>query len=129
MGKFYSPGTLGFYDDKIHGIMPGDAIAITDDQYASFLASIYEGKVLKASLNGKITVVDYTPPFTPLGWDDVRKKRNGLLANSDYTQLDDFSGDKDAWKVYRQTLRDIPQKQKDPNDIDWPDAPGSVSAA
>jgi hypothetical protein len=125
MGKFYSPGTLGFYDDKIHGIMPGDAIAITDDEYAEYLNSIAQGKVLKASLNGKIRVVDYTPPFNPLSWSDVRAKRNKLLAECDFTQVEDYPGDKEVWKAYRQELRDLPSAQEDPNNITWPVAPAN----
>jgi hypothetical protein len=53
----------------------------------------------------------------------IRKKRNQMLINSDYTMLEDFSGDKLAWKEYRKQLRDI-TKQNDFNNIIWPKRPG-----
>lgn len=45
----------------------------------------------------------------------VRKARDKLLANSDWTQAVDIQQSKspewiDAWKTYRQNLRDLPQK-------------------
>ena len=40
---------------------------------------------------------------------EVRAKRDQLLADSDWTQLPDTPADTDAWAVYRQALRDIPQ--------------------
>jgi hypothetical protein len=45
--------------------------------------------------------------------DYVRQYRNQLLGNCDWTQLDDVPLSPDqvqAWKVYRQKLRDFPQQ-------------------
>ena len=42
----------------------------------------------------------------------IRAKRNGLLQESDWTQLPDVpltQVKKDEWKLYRQKLRDMPQ--------------------
>ena len=40
----------------------------------------------------------------------ARKERNIFLAESDWTQMVDYSGaDKEAWATYRQALRDLPQ--------------------
>ncbi len=44
-----------------------------------------------------------------LTWDDVRAKRDSLLKNSDAEIVDDMPADlKNAWKDYRQRLRDWP---------------------
>lgn len=58
-----------------------------------------------------------------VAWEPVRKKRNELLAQSDWTQLSDSSADKTAWSNYRQALRDIPQSFSKPEDVVWPTKP------
>ena len=55
-------------------------------------------------------------------WERVRTKRDQLLKNSDFTQLDDSPKNKVAWKTYRQALRDITD-QPDPDNITWPVEP------
>jgi hypothetical protein len=55
-------------------------------------------------------------------WSLVRRRRNQLLFESDWTQLADSPADKAAWGDYRQELRDI-TKQGDPFDITWPVPP------
>lgn len=57
-----------------------------------------------------------------LEWDKARNKRNTLLRESDFTQLADAPGDKRAWAVYRDALRDI-TKQADPFALVWPVKP------
>lgn len=52
-------------------------------------------------------------------------KRNLLLKNSDWTMLPDAPTDKNAWAIYRQHLRDIPQQAEFPNVIDWGIAPNA----
>jgi hypothetical protein len=54
---------------------------------------------------------------------NAREKRNGLLAESDWTQLADPLIDKTAWATYRQALRDVPQQDGFPNTITWPEKP------
>ena len=59
-------------------------------------------------------------------WAQVRAERDRLLAECDWTQVADAplsSAEKEAWAVYRQALRDIPQTQDDPDDIVWPETP------
>ena len=55
----------------------------------------------------------------------VRNKRNTLLTNSDYTQLADstYPSTQDAWKTYRQQLRDITKGVTDPDTIVFPEEP------
>lgn len=54
--------------------------------------------------------------------EQVRSHRNGLLSESDWTQLADAPVDKAAWAAYRQALRDLPQQPGFP-DVDMPVAP------
>ena len=57
-------------------------------------------------------------------WEQIRSRRNNLLALSDYTQMADWPGDKEAWATYRQALRDLPQTYTNAADVVWPIAPG-----
>ena len=59
---------------------------------------------------------------------DNRNKRNQLLADSDWTQMNDSplsNEDKTAWSTYRQELRDVSDLDAWPNmsDEDWPVVP------
>ena len=54
-------------------------------------------------------------------WVEVRARRNRLLAESDWRGMSDLTMS-DAWKTYRQALRDV-GGQADPSNIIWPDAP------
>jgi hypothetical protein len=59
-------------------------------------------------------------------WNIIRTYRSTLLTQSDWTQLGDapFTAEqKDAWTLYRQTLRDIPQDYSNPNDVFFPEKP------
>jgi hypothetical protein len=55
--------------------------------------------------------------------DEVRTKRDSLLAQSDWTQVADAPVDQAAWATYRQALRDIPSQAGFPNEITWPTEP------
>lgn len=65
----------------------------------------------------------FTPPSPPLTWDDIRRERDALLAASDWTQVADAPVDQQAWAIYRQKLRDIPQDFATPDDVVWPEQP------
>lgn len=56
-------------------------------------------------------------------WNQVRQKRNNLLKNCDWTQLNDSPVDKVIWSNYRETLRNIPQDFSDPDSVVWPIPP------
>jgi len=55
-------------------------------------------------------------------WTRVRRDRNRLLADCDWTQLPDTPVDATVWTTYRQLLRDI-TTQSDPFNIVWPTKP------
>jgi len=59
-------------------------------------------------------------------WDKIRRERNLLLKQSDYTQLADIPKDvQQEWAKYRQKLRDITQSVEDwdPAKVKFPDPP------
>lgn len=53
----------------------------------------------------------------------MRYWRDGQLARTDWTQVQDAPVDKTAWATYRQALRDLPVSNKDPRKIELPIAP------
>jgi hypothetical protein len=54
----------------------------------------------------------------------ARSKRNGLLAQTDWTQAADVpQATKDLWTTYRQALRDLPEQSGFPADVVWPVKP------
>lgn len=64
-----------------------------------------------------------------IDWDKIRRKRDDLLARTDWTQLSD-NGMTDAqrteWATYRQALRNLPDTYSsatDKSDIVWPNKP------
>ena len=55
---------------------------------------------------------------------EVRTQRNALLAESDWAVLPDAPvADEQAWKDYRQALRDVPQQAGFPEEVVWPQIP------
>lgn len=56
----------------------------------------------------------------------VRAIRDKLLADSDYMMLTDVektTAERNAWKTYRQALRDIPEQEGFPYDVVYPVMP------
>jgi hypothetical protein len=74
--------------------------------------------------------MDLTSPFDPVDvptdWypERMRKHRDRLLAESDWTQAhDDPTGNRDAWAIYRQSLRDFPATWTPGPIAEFPDPP------
>jgi hypothetical protein len=62
---YWSISTNGFYNAAIHGNnMPGDAVAITQDEYSALIAGQRQGKRIVAGQNGKPELAD--PPLASL---------------------------------------------------------------
>lgn len=57
-------------------------------------------------------------------WSELRQSRNAALADSDWTAVKDRTMSQ-AWKDYRQALRDLPQNHETANDAAdaWPEPP------
>ena len=65
-------------------------------------------------------------PITAVTWNNIRDQRERLLTNSDWTALNDAPltvEDANAWRAYRQALRDIPQTYLNAADVVWPTQP------
>ena len=54
--------------------------------------------------------------------DNLRHIRNQLLAETDWMANSDVTMS-DAWKTYRQALRDLPSNTSDPKNPTWPTKP------
>ena len=82
--------------------------------YQDYLKWVAEGNTAAAA----------DTPTLDQQWDIVRADRDQRLAETDWTQTPDVPQETIwKWKTYRQDLRDIPQKQTDPNNITWPTKP------
>ena len=55
-------------------------------------------------------------------WNDLRTKRNQLLAETDYFANTDVTMP-DEMRDYRKSLRDLPANTSDPSDPTWPTKP------
>lgn len=54
---------------------------------------------------------------------EIRKKRDALLNETDWTQMTDSALDelqKEKYRIYRQALRDIPEQPGFPYDVEFP---------
>jgi hypothetical protein len=53
----------------------------------------------------------------------MRKVRDSMLKESDWTQVADAPVDRQAWATYRQALRDFPATWTESLEADFPDTP------
>lgn len=118
MTKYFSPSTQWFYNtDFNYPTLPEDIVEISDEDHTRLLNAINDYKEVYLDENNQLALRDR--PVT-ISWDSIRTKRNRLLDESDYTQIPDWPGNKTAWAVYRQSLRDIPQTYSTPVEVVWP---------
>ncbi len=64
--------------------------------------------------------------LTQMQWFSIRQKRDQLICDTDFTQLVDSPLPQeliDEFKIYRETLRNIPQSYAHPDDVVWPEKP------
>jgi len=54
---------------------------------------------------------------------EARQERDRLLSETDWTMMPDAPVDQQAWRDYRQALRDVPKQPGFPHEIDWPERP------
>tara|TARA_Y100000114_G_scaffold150037_1_gene165010 strand:+ start:185 stop:472 length:288 start_codon:yes stop_codon:yes gene_type:complete len=94
------------------------------------------GKVTEVNVvTGKQTTRDMTDsekkdisspaPSESAQLDALRYERNMLLKETDWMSLPDAPTMSDAWKKYRQDLRDITKTYKSLDDVKWPTEPTS----
>lgn len=96
-------------------------IRCDDAHYGSALA------LAKAeAYNGEVTVENI-----PLTAEEARAERDKLLAETDWTQVLDAPIDaatREAYRAYRQALRDLPEQEGFPDTITWPELPSVTKA-
>lgn len=84
----------------------------TETDYQMALSEAWQGEV----------TVEEVPDTT----DEIRARRDRLLAATDWAVLPDSPLDAqslEAVKTYRQALRDVPQQERFPSAITWPQMP------
>lgn len=85
---------------------------ITEADYQMALSEAWQGEV--------------TVEEGPETADEIRARRDRLLAATDWAVLPDSPLDAqslEAVKTYRQALRDVPQQERFPSAITWPQMP------
>lgn len=122
MPVFYSPSKKGFYDTKVgYSSYPSDIVDVTDRYQEIFEALNSQNKEISFEF-GDIVLVE--KPKKEITWDQIKKERNALLLESDWTQLLDVNlSNKEEWKVYRQQLREITTNFSNPNEVIFPSKP------
>ncbi|AZD00439.1 tail fiber assembly protein [Pseudomonas chlororaphis] len=68
-------------------------------------------------------------PTPEIEWAAIRTRRDQLLQATDFTQLADYpvtEAQRAEVAAYRKALRDIPQQEKDPTKLVWPELPDFV---
>ena len=78
-----------------------------------------------SNVDGKWRAFEVREKSNSEKWDELRDKRNLLLTNSDFTQLNDSPKDKSKWESYRKALRDLPETYPNADDVIWPTEPNS----
>jgi len=89
----------------------------------------FHGATAAQELEAAAIIENFDAEVTLWEWQEVRSDRDTRLYACDWTQLPDSplsDADKALWSTYRQSLRDIPANQGDPQAIVWPSDPSSV---
>lgn len=132
---YYSKQTGGFYAQEIHGDnIPSDAVEITAEQHAELLHGQSEGKWIEADENGYPTLVDPPAPTVEQLAGQVRAVRDAKLVATNWLverhREEQESGtttlavqEYSDLLAYRQALRDVPQQEGFPFDVEWPEIP------
>ena len=107
-----SLASIGKTTDTSNGRVVFIPVAEDNTDYQEYLEWVAEGNTADAADTYTLT------------WANIRADRDQRLADTDWTQTPDIPQETIwKWKTYRQDLRDIPQKQTDPNNITWPTKP------
>jgi len=107
-----SLASIGKTTDTSNGRVVFIPVAEDNTDYQEYLEWVAEGNTADAADTYTLT------------WSNIRADRDERLADTDWTQTPDVPQETIwKWKTYRQDLRDIPQKQTDPNNITWPTKP------
>lgn len=107
----------GFYLKSFEG-----AVEVEDAVWEALIEQCLSGKEIMPDANGYPVAVERVRSDDELA-KEIRVKRNVLLSDSDWTQLQDSQlsdEQRQIWQNYRQLLRDIPQQINFPKQVTWP---------
>ena len=101
--------------EALFELRPGGPWYTTDDEW--FWTGDESDKPTDAEVQALSTQYDNARPLK-----ELRETRNKLLAESDWMANSDVTMS-DAWRTYRQALRDLPANTTDPANPVWPTEP------
>lgn len=116
---------------EITEIFPSDNKSGTWKEISDFKMDV----AYKYDASNDQIVIDTNPPQPPTPTQEdfdkfdlelIRAERNGLLSGTDWTQVPDSpltDAKKEEWKVYRQSLRDLPSSNPTKATVNWPTKP------
>ena len=98
----------------IKRLSDGAFIPMVEDNgdYQEYLAWVHEGNTPQ-------------PADQPDAWQAIRRKRDALIRESDWTMTPGATVDQAQWTAYRQLLRDLPQTYENAEDVVWPTVPST----
>lgn len=122
----FSPeGNLKFVVDeidttKINFDTGNFSVEVSDDfQMFGYITSYVDGQIVQVEED-----LSLLPGQEEIDLDNLRRERNKLLVESDWTQLPDVPEElKISWQSYRQALRDITNTYSSLRDVVWPTEP------
>lgn len=132
---YYAKSTGGFYDLSIHGDnITADAVEITAEQHAALLQGQSEGKIITADENGYPVLVDPPTPTTEQLAAQARTTRDTKLNATTWLVTRHLEEQETGTTTltaqqyadllaYRRALRDVPQQDGFPENVEWPDLP------
>ena len=95
-------------------------VEVSDDfEMDGYITTYVDGQIVQVEED-----LSLLPGKEEVDLDNLRRERNKLLVESDWTQLPDIpESTKNAWQSYRQALRDITNTYSSLNDVVWPTEP------
>jgi hypothetical protein len=96
--------------------------------YDKYSADTTDRPALGQYISGNLDawIAAYSEAEVELVASAARRARDALLAETDWTQVSDVpstEAERQAWLLYRQALRDVPQQEGFPYTVMWPDKP------
>jgi len=88
-----------------------------DDAYENIVEWYIDNPPTKAEVEAELARLTAEQP-----WEELRQRRNQLLAETDYLALSDVTMS-DEMRTYRQALRNLPANTEDPANPVWPTKP------
>lgn len=108
-----------------HRFSPIEGMSYLDGNYADDKFCVVDGVPVERQPDPVEQSTPYESQMSDeeLAWRNLRRQRNQMLAVTDWTQVLDAPVNQSEWAVYRQQLRDLPDKTEDPRNPVWPSPP------